>query len=158
MRAITTPDSLCVGHIKGWGQMFSFPTPLVLTQCFVLFAGNNCPQGVQSLGSNLICNDGEVGVFLCTTVESSIIGWKINEITLSFSHLIEPGDLVPISPNGDAVAFLVRRVSNGIVGNRTSILHYMPTFNTVESISVVCTSDTNECGRTEILVYGKWRH
>ena len=111
------------------------------------------------IGTNVIC-PGQIRSFLCTSVDESNISWNLSTSSnaLFFTQNDRQGEPILESPSGDAVAYLVvQQLENGTkVGNWTSVLHYLPAASTNGSVTISCMSGNNECGRAEVLVYGKY--
>lgn len=104
----------------------------------IFFVGDFCPNsGTIDLVGTTSLNVGETGFFICTTINSLLLVWTLNQESVIFIGVDEVGTSV----DGSSITAHLVNVNldqDSLIGNRTSFLVYTPEPGFTGPVSVSC--------------------
>ncbi len=96
----------------------------------------NVGSGTRLSGNDVICPGGS-GVFECKTTNTDILSWSVNGLSLLIpgNHQVNDSSIIR---SGNVATLVELNLTNGVVGDRTSLLRVPPTTDNV-TITIICT-------------------
>ena len=102
-------------------------------------------SGTELRGNTTIC-PGNSGIFECKTTNTEILTWRVNETSLFILGDHRLND-TPVIVSGIVASLVELSLSDGNVGNRTSLLRIAPVNNVTMTVTCSGGSPTDTCSR-----------